>query len=123
MSSIRLSKKHGVNATIPVCAWCGKQKNEVALLGYLKGDAEAPRNAILNYDPCDECKEAWSVGVAVIEVVRTPREDGQLPITKDAYPTGRMVVVKESVFGGKFYAGQTVFALDGDFEVMFGSDL
>lgn len=123
MSSIKISKKHGVNPTIPVCAWCGKEKNEVALLGYIKGDIEAPRNMILNYEPCDECKKSWSQGVAVIEVVRTPRETGHLPIAKDVYPTGRMIVVKEKVFGGKFHAGDTVFALDVDFEEMFGANL
>ena len=37
MDSILLSPKHGVNPTIPVCFWCGREKNEVALMGYLKG--------------------------------------------------------------------------------------
>ena len=27
--SIPLSPKHGLNPTIPVCAWCGKEKNEI----------------------------------------------------------------------------------------------
>lgn len=123
MAGIKISKKHGVNPCIPVCAWCGKEKNEVALLGYLKGDVEAPRNAIINYEPCDECKKQWSQGVAVIEVVRTPREEGQLAITKDTYPTGRMLVVKEHVFNDKFHAGKVVFALKEDFDAMFGDML
>ena len=27
---IKLSPKHGLNPTMPVCFWCGKEKNEVA---------------------------------------------------------------------------------------------
>lgn len=53
--SIKISKKYGVNPTIPVCFFCGEQKNEVALLGhigdYRKGeDIEAPRYAVLDYE-------------------------------------------------------------------------
>lgn len=33
MSGIKLSPKYGVNPTIPVCFWCGKEKNEIALMG------------------------------------------------------------------------------------------
>ena len=39
-NSIKISQKHGVNPTIPICFWCGKEKNEIALLGKLPGDAE-----------------------------------------------------------------------------------
>lgn len=39
---IHLSKKHGVNPSIEICAVCGKGIG-VALLGRLKNDAEAPR--------------------------------------------------------------------------------
>ena len=30
---IKLSKKHGLQPTIPLCPYCGKEKNEIALLG------------------------------------------------------------------------------------------
>lgn len=33
MSSIKVSPKYGVNPTIPVCFFCGKPKNEIALMG------------------------------------------------------------------------------------------
>ena len=33
--SIRLSPAHGVNPTIPICFWCGNEKNEIALMGKL----------------------------------------------------------------------------------------
>ena len=49
---IRLSKKYGVNPSIPICFWCGQEKNEIALLGHIgdgrRGeDLEAPRNILL----------------------------------------------------------------------------
>ena len=44
---IQVSPKHGLNPTIPVCFWCGKERGEVALLGRLPGDAEAPKNVVL----------------------------------------------------------------------------
>lgn len=34
--SIELSPKYGVNPTIPVCFWCGKEKNEIALMGRVR---------------------------------------------------------------------------------------
>lgn len=62
---IKLSEKYGVNPTIPVCFWCGESKNEIALLGRLgdarKGeDIEAPKNMVLDYEPCDKCKEKFT---------------------------------------------------------------
>ena len=53
--SIRISEKHGVNPTIPICFYCGEDKNEVALLGKLHGDKEAPMRMWINgdYEPDD----------------------------------------------------------------------
>lgn len=95
---IRLSPKHGVNPCISVCFFCGKDKQEIALLGKIdKEDHEAPRRAILDYEPCDECKQAMSRGIAMIGVTTTPNNPGQPPIQKNSeatlYPTGSMVVV------------------------------
>lgn len=99
--SIRISEKHGVNPTIPVCFWCGKEKNEVALLGKLKGDVEAPRNCILDYEPCDECKKNWSLGVALLGTSKKPLNETLPPIKNTSegtlYPTGQwLVVTKEA---------------------------
>ena len=41
--SITISKKHGVNPSILHCECCGKEYG-LALLGKLKGDAEAPKD-------------------------------------------------------------------------------
>lgn len=105
---IEISPKHGLNPTIPVCFWCGKEKNEIALLGRIRekttnrfganvtkrdSDIEAPRRMVLDYEPCDECKKMWDSGVAVLEVQETPIMPNQPEIQKGVYPTGRLVVV------------------------------
>lgn len=53
--SITLSEKHGVNPSLLVCTLCGKDMG-VALLGKLKGDAEAPEK-ISNGDICEDCRK------------------------------------------------------------------
>lgn len=98
--SIKLSPKHGVNPTIPVCFWCGGDKNEIALMGKIdKEDSEAPRRLITNYEPCDKCKELFSKGVHVIGVTEQPMAQGMFPIVNDGkntfYPTGSMFVAPE----------------------------
>ena len=52
---IILSKKHGVNPSMMICPICDETTG-IALLGKLKGDAEAPRQ-ILGTHPCKECEE------------------------------------------------------------------
>lgn len=101
-NGIKLSPKYGLNPTIPVCAWCGETKNEIALCGHIGDgrkheDFEAPKHCVLDYEPCDKCKEQWSKGVVCIEVRTSPCSEGQPPIQKGAYPTGRVVVVKKEV--------------------------
>lgn len=105
---IEISPKHGLNPTIPVCFWCGKEKNEIALLGRIRekttnrfganvtkrdSDIEAPRRMVIDYEPCDECKKMWDSGVAVIEVQETPINPNQPEIQKGLYPTSRYVVM------------------------------
>lgn len=50
---ITLSKKHGLNPSMVICPICSKEES-VAILGYIKGDKEAPR--YIQGDICDECK-------------------------------------------------------------------
>lgn len=91
--SIKISPKHGLNPTIPVCFWCGKQKNEIALMGHMTDDIEAPKNMVLDYVPCEECQSHMAMGVAVLEASDHPNTEGQPPIQKGVYPTSRFVVV------------------------------
>ena len=93
MSGIKISPKYGVNPTIPVCFWCGKQKNEIALMGRMTGDIEAPKNMVLDYVPCEECQNHMAMGVAVLEASDHPNTEGQPPMQKGVYPTSRFVVV------------------------------
>lgn len=132
-NSIRLSPKHGVNPTIPVCAWCGKQKNEIVLLGKIETnkrgeDPEAPKNCILDYEPCDECRENFAKGVVVIEAITSPLVENQVPISvqdgQEFYPTGRWCVLHvesaERIFSREFKLGDKICLEDTLFEQWFG---
>lgn len=88
MSHIRISEKHGVNPSLSICFLCQKEKNELMLLGRLPNDAEAPRKAVFNYEPCDECAEHMKKGVILISV-----KDGS--DQKNPYRTGGWVVVTD----------------------------
>ena len=90
---IKISPKYGLNPTIPVCFWCGKQKNEIALMGRMTDDIEAPKNMVLDYEPCEECQSHMAMGVAVLEASDHPNTEGQPPMQKGVYPTSRFVVV------------------------------
>jgi hypothetical protein len=85
--SIRLHKEHGLNPTIPTCFICGKEKNEVVLLGAAFKE-QAPMHMVLDKSPCDQCKEYMKLGVILISV-----KDGS--DHEDPYRTGGWVVVKK----------------------------
>ena len=81
--SIRLSKNNGVNATIPLCPFCGKPKNMIAMLG-AAGDKLAkelgrPGGDLPMYtkipgddEPCEECLKK-SIHFIVIDRPPTPK--------------------------------------------------
>ena len=121
---IPLSPKHGVNPSLETCFWCGGHKG-VALLGRMKGDAEAPKEICLGIEPCDECKEKFKLGVQIVEVIddgsrfennlrfAIKAEDGKVK-----WPTGRFVVMRaESIKGGK--AGQVMLCEPGVMDKIF----
>jgi len=77
MSSVRLSKKHGLNPTIPVCYFCGRAKNEVALLGAAgdkiakamgRDSGEMPMHACIDRNPCEECEKLMKDNILFIIV-------------------------------------------------------
>ena len=118
--SIRLSKKHGLNPTIKVCFFCGEDTNEIAILGKLKEDKEAPMRMVLDYQPCDKCREQFNVGVPLIECTYT-NNNNRLSISEDGdghevYPTGRWCVITEegakSIFSDKAVKGQPICVED-----------
>ena len=89
--NIRLSERYGVNPTIPLCFICGEPKNELILAGKLRGDAEAPKNAVWDMDPCDACKDLMEKGIILLEVDSKKTTD-----QKNPFRTGKMLVIKES---------------------------
>ncbi len=86
---ITISEKHGLNPSISLCFYCGKEKNELVLPGRLKGDIEAPRKAVWSMEPCDDCKKYMAEGVLLC-VVRD-HSDPKCP-----YRTGRMLVISDA---------------------------
>ena len=98
--SIRISPKYGVNPTIPVCFFCGEAKNEIALMGKVGGkgeDIEMPMHCVLDYEPCDKCKEEMAQGITLIGVAEQPTSENQTPIdaNRRLYPTGKWCVITE----------------------------
>lgn len=104
--SIKISPKYGVNPTIPVCFFCGEEKQEIALLGKLKGDVEAPHRMCLDYEPCEKCKQIFAQSILLIGVVTSPLPDNRPPIQENLYPTGSYMLVTES-FIERFLADDT----------------
>ena len=97
--SIRISPKHGLNPSIPLCFWCGKEKNEVVLMGKInKEDFEAPRNVFLDYEPCNECAAKFAKGIHVVGVLT--EDNGNPPLKgndgESYYPTGASFVASEN---------------------------
>lgn len=122
---IELSPEYGLNPTLPVCFFCGEEKNEIALMGRMRSrkgardDLEAPKRMLLDYEPCDKCREKFSQGVLLIEVNSYPMADNQPPIQEGAYPTGKYVVVNPEALVEDFKAGSRALVLHEDFELMF----
>ena len=100
--SIRLSPKHGVNPSISVCFFCGKPKQELVLFGRLKNDEKAPKEVLLDYEPCEACKEQFSGGIPILGVTETPNTAHQLPIQESLYPTGSYLVASEDFIRREF---------------------
>lgn len=128
MSEIKLSPKYGVNPTIPVCFWCGKERNEVALMGHIGDsskheDFEAPKHAVIDYKPCEECKQNMALGFTVIEATTEPNEVSSIEILRGVYPTGRYVVIKREaakrVFGEASHDSDKAFLTAEPFAEMF----
>ncbi len=113
---IPVSKKHGVNPTMLICPICHHETNGLALLGKLRGDAEAPRYS-LDREPCDDCRGVIDAGgVMLIEV-----KDGSTgPSPKR---TGYVIGVKAGVIDENAVDARRIgFMLESDMKAMM-SDL
>lgn len=130
MNGIKLSPKYGVNPTIPVCFWCGKERNEVALMGLVGNqrkheDIEMPMHAVIDYEPCDECKKHMSQGFTVMSATRNPNDVTSMAFQEGVYPTGRFVVIKqdaaERIFGKDVCNTDKAFLDEAAFLMIFGN--
>lgn len=135
---IPLSPKHGVNPCMRVCFWCG-EVDGIALMGRIQrkdphtgrairgSDEEAPKQAVLDYDPCPKCRENWNIGIVCLEAVTEQPMDNRPPIQEGVYPTGRYVVIKEEAAERVFpeypglKKGSPILIEKPVFEHMFGS--
>ena len=102
MNSIKLSPRYGVNPTIPVCFWCGKERGEIALMGHIGDgrkheDFEAPKHMVIDFEPCEECKKNMELGFTIMEATDTPNSVSKIEMQSGVYPTGRFVVLKTDV--------------------------
>lgn len=98
--NIKLSPEHGINPSIKLCFWCG-QPDGIILMGQLPNDIEAPRECVVDYEPCESCKEKFEDGVLVVEV-STEHQPNQPIMSTDEeagnlYPTGRWVLADKNI--------------------------
>jgi len=87
--NLKLSKKHGLNPMMMVCYICNETTGEIALLGMLPEDSEAPRQGVLNSEPCKKCRELMKIGIIFIST-----RDGEEGIN-NPYRTGGWCVVRD----------------------------
>lgn len=80
---------------MPICFWCTKETGKPVQLSEVNG-IKPPTKAILNYEPCDACKEMFGKGIHIIGVVDEPLTETMPPIVNDGevklYPTGAFFV-------------------------------
>lgn len=108
--NIKLSPKYGANPTMCTCFFCGKATGEIALLGHIpernqngravpNTDVEAPRNMIMDYNPCDECRDQMNRGITLVGISdKAPDNRPAICHTESGvpmYPTGKWVVLTE----------------------------
>lgn len=63
---IAVSEKYSLNPSVELCFYCNKEKG-VVLLGANRG-VEAPRQAVYNHEPCQDCAKLMKRGVILISV-------------------------------------------------------
>lgn len=128
---VKLSPKYGVNPTIPVCFWCGEERGEIALLGHIGNgrkheDFEAPMHMVLDYEPCEKCRENMSLGFTVMEATTAPNSVTNVQIQKGVYPTGRYAVITMDaaarIFDGVDTSKKKAFVDTEIFNGLFAND-
>lgn len=102
---LRIDEEHGLNPSLDLCFYCNESKG-VALMGKLTkktreglkeagitdGGAEAPRQIVIDKEPCDKCKGYMEQGVLLISV-----DESKSPDMENPWRTGGWIVVKDEV--------------------------
>jgi hypothetical protein len=81
---IKLSKKHGLQPVIPLCLYCGEQKDEIRLygaegdklaefMGYKDGALPMSMHIPGDLDPCTKCKDTGNIYIVVVN-----KEEGSI---------------------------------------------
>lgn len=120
--------KYGLNPVIPICFWCGKDREEIALMGKVKDEdgreIEMPMHACIDFEPCDECREEMSKGFTLMEATPEPNAATNRPMQNGVYPTGIWCVIKpeaaERIFAGMDTSKGKAFIEPEAFEQLFG---
>lgn len=98
---MRISKKHGLNAGMSLCFFCGASK-DVILFGMLPGDKKAPYKTLMDQEPCDQCKEYMKQGIILIQI------SDDIVDRQNPHRLGGFVVVKERALKNVIADPQTV---------------
>ena len=112
--TITLSPKHGLNPSLLKCFACGRDIG-IAILGKMKDDQEAPKEATTPNTFCEQCQSVIAQdGLLVISV-----RDGETG--NNPYRTGKMVGItkeaKERIF--KNMSGNVCYMEDTMFNQVF----
>ena len=67
LAPFHLHREFGLNPAIPLCFYCGEEKREIILAG-AACRGEAPRNAVWDLQPCDNCEALMQRGIIMIGV-------------------------------------------------------
>lgn len=99
-TNFEYSPTHWANPGIPVCYWCGREKDEIINFGKInENDDKAPKHVFIDYTPCNTCQHVMSQGIAIFGLSKTPIIENQLRITNkngiDLYPLNSFLVVTE----------------------------
>lgn len=124
--AVRISPKHGANPTIPVCLYCGKEKDEIVICGRInRKDDQMPLNSVIDAIPCENCQELWKNGIVLIRACDTKHEN-MVPVTaqnnQKVWLDGSTILLREEaaqrMFDTHMVKGDRAYLEDKVFDVL-----
>lgn len=107
---IKISEKHGVNPSLVTCFYCGEETGEIALLGKLPKDAEAPKHICTSVAPCEKCAEKYKDYVLMVEA--------DLDSKGKPNPTGRWFAIKKEAIIEEYRNTPVAYMRSDEFQEM-----